>query len=65
MTYEQFEALQVWAKDVQERTEEGQTIRSVDLIHDIAGILANAPDGTSDNYFLPRLLKPRTNDLQS
>lgn len=59
MTYEQFEALQVWAKDVQERTQEGQTIRSVDLIHDIAGILANAPDGTSENHFLPRLIIPK------
>jgi hypothetical protein len=56
MTYEQLQALNVWANDIQERTEQNQTIRSVDLIHDIFGILANAPDGTSENHFLPRLI---------
>ena len=48
MTYEQFELLRQWAERVA-NTANDTDIRSIDLVHDIAGILAN------DDHFLPRL----------
>ena len=50
MTYEQFETLRQWAERVANTANDTDTnIRSIDLVHDIAGILAN------DEHFLPRL----------
>jgi len=50
MTYEQFEILRQWAERVANTANDTDThIRSIDLVHDIAGILAN------DEHFLPRL----------
>ena len=50
MTYEQFEVLRKWAERVANTANDTNTnIRSIDLVHDIAGILAN------DEHFLPRL----------
>ena len=50
MTYEQFELLRQWAERVANTANDTDTnIRSIDLVHDIAGILAN------DEHFLPRL----------
>ena len=50
MTYEQFELLRKWAERVANTANDTDTnIRSIDLVHDIAGILAN------DEHFLPRL----------
>jgi len=50
MTYEQFELLRKWADRVANTANDTDTnIRSIDLVHDIAGILAN------DEHFLPRL----------
>ena len=50
MTYEQYEIFRAWAERVANTANDTDTfIRSVDLIHDIAGILSN------DEHFLPRL----------
>tara|TARA_B100002019_G_scaffold279460_1_gene281353 strand:+ start:575 stop:769 length:195 start_codon:yes stop_codon:yes gene_type:complete len=50
MTYEQFQLLRQWAERVANTANDTDTnIRSIDLVHDIAGILAN------DEHFLPRL----------
>ena len=41
MTYEQFEILRQWADRVANTANDTETnIRSIDLVHDIAGILA-------------------------
>jgi hypothetical protein len=50
MTYEQSKLLRQWAERVANKANDTDTkIRSIDLVHDIAGILAN------DEHFLPRL----------
>ena len=50
MTYEQFEILRQWADRVANTANDTDTnIRSIDLVHDIAGILTN------DDQFIPRL----------
>ena len=50
MTYEQFENIRQWADRVANTANDTDTnIRSIDLVHDIAGILAN------DDHFIPRL----------
>lgn len=50
MKYEQFEILSQWAERVANTANDTDThIRAIDIVHDIAGILAN------DEHFLPRL----------
>ena len=50
MTYEQFEIFRQWADRVANIANDTDThIRPIDIIHDLAGILAN------DEHFLPRL----------
>lgn len=49
MTYEQFKIFKEWAERIEQRTQENTLVRSIDIIHDIAGILTN------DEHFLPRL----------
>jgi len=50
MTHQQFEIFREWAERVANTANDTDThIRAIDLVHDIAGILAN------DEHFLPRL----------
>ena len=50
MTYEQFKLLRQWADRVANTANDTDTnIRTIDLVHVIAGILAN------DDHFIPRL----------
>ena len=50
MTHQQFVIFREWAERVANTTNDTDThIRAIDLVHDIAGILAN------DEHFLPRL----------
>jgi len=49
MTHKQFLIFREWAKRIEARSQESSVINSMDIIHDIAGILTN------DEHFLPRL----------
>ena len=50
MSYKQFEIFRQWSERVANTANDTDTnIRSIDLMHDIAGILAD------DEHFIPRL----------